>query len=203
MKRAARSLALTLFIALAAWTIGLIRFAATLPDTVGDTTTRTDAIVVLTGGSDRLKTGFSLLARDLAGRIFVSGVPEQVSVDRLLERIGMPDYPKALRSRIFLGRRATNTVQNARETAEWCQNEGIRSIRLVTASYHLSRSLLEFHHAMPDVPIIAHPVFPEAVKQGRWWLYPGTLFLMTREYSKFLIASLGHMFGFSTGNLMS
>jgi hypothetical protein len=51
---------------------------------------------------------------------------------------------------------------------------------------------------MPGVRILPHPVFPDAVKQGQWWKYPGTLLLMTREYSKFLIASLAQMMGMTT-----
>lgn len=198
MKRLAHSLLVALSVAVAVWLIGLIRFVATLPDDVADARTRTDAIVILTGGSDRLATGFRLLQQDLAHRVFVSGVPETVSVDRLLEQVGLADFPIPLRSRITLGRRATNTVQNAKETADWCSEEGIRSIRLVTAAYHMKRSILEFQRVMPQVQIIVHPVFPEAVKQGQWWKYPGTLLLMAREYSKFLIASLAHMFGMST-----
>ncbi len=186
-------------LALAIWAIGLVRFVATLPDEVADDHTRTDAIVVLTGGADRLATGFTLLRRDLAGRLFISGVGESASLERVLEQVGVPNYPQGLRGRIALGHKATNTVQNAQETADWCREEGIRSIRLVTASYHMKRSLLEFQQVMPGLQIVPHPVFPHAVKQGQWWKYPGTLLLMTREYTKFVVASLAHMFGVTAG----
>ncbi len=198
MKRLAHALFVVFAIGLAIWAIGLVRFAATLPGDVADDHTRTDAIVVLTGGSDRLATGFHLLEDDFAPRLLISGVPESVTTDRLLEQIGLPNFPTSLRSRVSLGRRATSTVQNAQETADWCREEGIRSIRLVTAAYHMKRSLLEFKQLMPSLQIVPHPVFPNAVKQGQWWKYPGTLLLMTREYTKFVIASLAHMFGMTT-----
>jgi uncharacterized SAM-binding protein YcdF (DUF218 family) len=198
MKRLAHALFVIVGIVFAIWAIGLVRFAATLPGGVADDHTRTDAIVVLTGGSDRLATGLHLLEEDFAPRLLISGVAEAVTTDRLLEQLAMQGFPAELRPRIFLGRRATSTVQNAQETADWCREEGIRSIRLVTAAYHMKRSLLEFKQLMPGLQIVPHPVFPNAVKQGQWWKYPGTLLLMTREYTKFVIASLAHMFGMTT-----
>lgn len=200
MRRLTHALAMIGAIGLAIWTIGLVRFVATLPDEVADETTRTDAVVVLTGGADRLATGFALLRADAAGRLFISGVGESLTLEALLQQLNLADYPKALRARVFLGHKATNTVQNAQETAEWCREEGIRSIRLVTASYHMKRSLLEFQRELPEIQVVQHPVFPLAVKQGQWWKYPGTLLLMTREYTKFVIANLAHMFGMTAGD---
>jgi len=198
MRRAARTLLAAATLAAVVWAIGLVRFVATMPGSVADDHTRTDAIVVLTGGSDRLSTGLRLLQENFAGRLLISGVAENLTLTRLLEQRHFADYPPELRRRVVLGHMATNTVQNAVETANWCREEGVRSIRLVTAGYHMKRSLLELQHAMPDVRIIPHPVFPDAVKQKQWWKYSGTLLLMAREYSKFLVASLVHMFGLTS-----
>lgn len=200
MRRLLHAFAVVGAIGLAIWAIGLVRFVATLPEEVADETTRTDAVVVLTGGADRLATGFALLKDGVGGRLFVSGVGESLSLDALLAQLNLSDYPQALRRRVDLGHKASNTVQNAQETAEWCREEGIRSIRLVTASYHMKRSLLEFQRELPELQIIQHPVFPQAVKQGQWWKYPGTLLLMTREYTKFVVANLAHMFGVTAGD---
>jgi hypothetical protein len=38
------------------------------------------------------------------------------------------------------------------------------------------------------VRIIPHPVFPERVKQERWWAWPGTASLIVAEYEKYLLA---------------
>ena len=73
-----------------------------------------------------------------------------------------------------LGHEAINTLGNAHETAQWIRSQGFRSLRLVTAWYHMPRSLLEFDRAMPEIDIVAHPVFPEQVKQERWWTWRGT-----------------------------
>jgi uncharacterized SAM-binding protein YcdF (DUF218 family) len=175
---------------LAAWGWGLIRFAADIPGDVADPSTATDAIVVLTGGSQRVRTGLDLLAENRARKLFVSGVHESVEISRLLEVAGAPETP--LHQRVETGYGALDTTGNAIETEEWMRNNGFRSLRLVTASYHMPRSLLEFHHAMPEATIIPHPVFPDHVKQDRWWVWPGTARLIIGEYNKFLVAWAEH-----------
>lgn len=167
-----------------AWASGLMRFADAIPSAVDDTETRTDAIVVLTGGSERLATGVSLLARGLAQRVFVSGVHPDVDARAMLNAAG--EARPELIARIETGHGARDTAGNARETAAWLRGHGYRSLRLVTASYHMPRSLLEFARALPEATIVPHPVFPGHVMQRHWWLWPGTAGLIIREYHKFL-----------------
>lgn len=173
---------------LALWTAGLVRFAGQIPSGVDDPTSRTDAIVVLTGGSERLATGLQLLAEGRAGKLFVSGVHRGVDVSQLL-RIAR-QAPRELDCCIVLGHDADDTVGNARETARWISAEGYDSLRLVTANYHMRRSLLEFRRALPQATIVAHPVTPPHVKRRDWWRFPGTASLVIGEYNKFLVASL-------------
>jgi hypothetical protein len=52
----------------------------------------------------------------------------------------------------------------------------------------MPRSLLEFDRAMPGIEIVAHPVFPEQVKQGHWWIWRSTAALLVNEYIKYLAA---------------
>jgi uncharacterized SAM-binding protein YcdF (DUF218 family) len=174
----------------AAWCSGLVWFAATLPASVPDSTTHTDAIVVLTGGSERIDTGIKLLRDGLADRLFISGVGGMAKPGEVLALIASDP---ALGPRIALGN-ATNTPGNATETAEWVEANDIHSIRLVTAAYHMRRSLLELKSAMPAVTIISNPVFPPHVKSD-WWRWPGTASLIAREYSKFVVTWLGQRFG--------
>jgi uncharacterized SAM-binding protein YcdF (DUF218 family) len=168
--------------AVAAWAAGLVWFAASLPAAVPDPDTHTDAIVVLTGGSERIETGLKLLADGRADRLFISGVGGQTRAGELLSRAARDPE---LGARIALGS-ATNTPGNAIETAEWANANGVSSIRLVTAAYHMRRSLLELHGAMPAATIIPHPVFPATVKSD-WWRWPGTASLIAREYTKFAL----------------
>jgi uncharacterized SAM-binding protein YcdF (DUF218 family) len=169
---------------LLAWGAGLFWFASTLPDSVEDTTTHTDAIVVLTGGSERIETGLRLLSQGLGARLFISGVGEQVSMSDLIAR-GQPLRPDHMNN-IEIGTLASDTPGNAAETAAWAKAEKVRSLRLVTASYHMRRALLEFHASMPNATVIPHAVFPDTVKSD-WWRWPGTASLIAREYTKFVV----------------
>ena len=93
----------------------------------------------------------------------------------------------------MLGYTADNTAGNARETATWMAEEGYGSLRLVTSSYHMPRSLAAFRRVMPSVNIVPHPVFPAHVRHSDWWRWPGTTQLLVSEYNKYLIAQAGDL----------
>lgn len=168
-----------------AWVFGLVWYAQQVPDSVLNQTKKTDAIVVLTGGSERIDTGLDLLARNLASQLFISGVAPNVTVTDLLS-IDLQSSAD-LTERITTGSEAEDTPGNAVESARWIRLNNVTSIRLVTAAYHMPRALYEFRHAIPEVQIIPHPVFPDQVKKD-WWRYPGTASLLAREYSKHLLS---------------
>ena len=170
------------------WFIGLLWFASALPRDVEEDGARTDAIVVLTGGSARLSQGLDLLAEERAQKLFVSGVYRGVDITELFRvRQQSPDEFACC---VSLGHEADDTRGNAVETAAWMREQEFKSLRLVTANYHMPRSLLEFRHAMPDFEIVPHPVFPENFRQDEWWLWSRSASLMASEYSKYLIALL-------------
>ena len=167
------------------WLGGLFWFASVIPTAIAEPERATDAIVVLTGGSGRLKAGFDLLAQGKGKKLFVSGVYHGVEVDELLRLARVA--PKPLECCVALGYAADSTYGNAVETARWMAAEGYKSLRLVTSAYHMPRSLLEFRRAMPGIEIVPNPVFAERVKH-RWWLWPGTGNLVIGEYDKYLFA---------------
>ena len=166
------------------WSIGLFRFTESIPVRSVEEIDKTDAIVVLTGGSGRLEAGLDLLVDDAADRLFVSGVYQGIDVTTLLEMFR--ENPEDLETRVEIGN-ATNTRENATETAVWVSTVNVRSLRLVTAGYHMPRSMLEFRSVMPSVALYPYPVFPEHVKSD-WWLWPGTAGLVVKEYNKYLFA---------------
>ncbi|WP_417828445.1 YdcF family protein [Thalassospira sp.] len=170
------------------WAAGFIWYVDHIPKTVDSPAEKTNAIVVLTGGSERLSEGRRLLMRGLADKLFISGVYRGVEVDELLS-VGKSD-PRLISCCVVLGHVAENTRGNAIETAVWMHEEGYHSLRIVTANYHMPRSLLEFRSLMPDVDIIAHPVFPDHVKIDNWWRFPGSSALIASEYNKYVFASL-------------
>jgi uncharacterized SAM-binding protein YcdF (DUF218 family) len=166
--------------------LGFLWFTTLLP-AAGDSDERgTDAIVVLTGGSDRLAVALDLLIADKGRKLFVSGVYRGVDVRQLLDL--SQHSPEDLSCCVVLGYEADNTRGNANETAAWMKSEGFTSLRLVTATYHMPRSLLEFRRTMPEVEIVPHPVFTESFKRDDWWLWPGSSSLLISEYTKYLVA---------------
>lgn len=181
---------------LAAWSAGLLIFVGHIPREPADEKMMTDAIVVLTGGSERLGEGVRLLSAGLAKKLFISGVHREVDMAALIASLPAsvaPPPPETLACCVVLGYTAGDTRGNARESAQWMREEGFLSMRLVTANYHMPRSLLEFRQAMPGTAIVPHPVFPAQVKREEWWRWPGTAALMMSEYHKFLFALLRAM----------
>ena len=168
------------------WLGGLVWYASLIPSPSEPSMAKSKAIVVLTGGSDRMAEGLRLLERGLAQKLFISGVYHRVEVKELLSVA--KKNPNELECCIELGYTADNTAGNAYETAVWMEKEGFHSLRLVTASYHMPRSLLEFQRVMPEIEIIVHPVFPEGFKGENWWLWPGSTGLIASEFSKYLMA---------------
>ncbi|HEX4112990.1 MAG TPA: YdcF family protein [Stellaceae bacterium] len=168
-----------------AWVGGLVWFVSLVPEGSETANQPTDAIVVLTGGSLRVENGLSLLAEGKAKKLFVSGVYRRTDVKALLRTSNQE--PKWLACCIELGHEADNTHGNAAETAAWMRAEHFHSLRLVTASYHMPRSLLEFSRAMPEMRIVPHPVFPQVARRP-WWLSPHSAMLIVAEYMKYLFA---------------
>ena len=165
--------------------VGFIWFAARpAPE---NESASTDAIVVLTGGRLRLQSGMDLLRDGKGRKLFVSGVNQQVDLGELLRVSGNADWASCCTA---LGHDADNTLGNARETAQWMRQQGFSSLRLVTAWYHMPRSLLELDRAMPGTKIVAHPVFPEEAEQKHWWRSRSTVLLLASEYGKYLGALL-------------
>lgn len=179
-----RRIGFVLAAAAAMWAVGLVWFA--VAPAAEEDRRPSDAIVVLTGGSLRLKSGFELLREGKGRTLFVSGVNQEVRLSDLLRLAG--NAPAWAVCCVVLGYEADNTRGNALETARWMRQQGYRSLRLVTAWYHMRRSLLEFERAMPHIRIIPHPVFPARVKREYWWAWPGTALLLVGEYDKYLAA---------------
>lgn len=179
-------------VAAVAWLVGLVWFVGQIPREVGDLGRRTDAIVVLTGGSLRLETGFQLLSQNMAEKLFVSGVKKGVPFDDLLAVSALT--PEDMECCITLGYMADDTGSNAVESAAWIGANRLTSIRLVTSGYHMPRSLLEFRRTLPQLEIVPHPVFPDRVMLDDWWRRPGTGSLVIVEFNKYLLSAARHGF---------
>ena len=173
------------------WSGCFVWFIHTLPDTPTTARMHTDAIIVLTGGNGRVEHGLELVALGVSPRLFISGVGTHVTLPQLLRAHTTPQLRAqidALRPEIVLDYIAESTQTNALQAANFAREQHLNTIRLITANYHMPRSLLEFEKAMPGVTIIADPVFPENFHAEQWWQHDATRRLIFSEFRKYFAA---------------
>ncbi|MET1416177.1 YdcF family protein [Roseibium sp. HPY-6] len=147
-----------------------------------------DAIVVLTGGQARVNEAVRLLEEGHANRLLISGVHPGTTREQLAA-VTASDMPLEKAS-VDLDRVALNTAGNATETASWVQKNGFRSLLVVTSAYHLPRAKAELSDVLPDVDLIAYPVFSKGLNLETWYQEPATIRLLMREYVKYILARL-------------
>ncbi len=164
--------------------LGFLRAGAAAPEAAGR---RTDGIAVLTGGGERVATGLRLLREDQGQWMLISGVHR----DTMLEDLPTGSELGPLAQRVELGRTATTTRGNAAEVAEWARTYKLRSIRVVTAGYHMPRAMLELRRALPGVELVAWPVVPARLRQAGALAELRTWSLLLGEYMKLLLAWSG------------
>ncbi|MBL8845012.1 MAG: YdcF family protein [Hyphomicrobium zavarzinii] len=149
---------------------------------------RADGIVVLTGGQTRITEAARLLQDGRAQRLLISGVNQKIGRASLLKISGLDE--KIFACCVDLGYAALNTVGNADETRRWAEALGYDRLIVVTASYHMPRSLAELARAMPSIELIPHPVAPDVLRRKVWWLDATAARLLAAEYVKFLPAAI-------------
>jgi uncharacterized SAM-binding protein YcdF (DUF218 family) len=147
-----------------------------------------DGIVALTGGEGRLQAGIELLDQGKGQRLLISGVHEGTSRDQLFAAVGQLS-PRSSCC-IDLGRSAADTIGNAEETASWVGRHRYRSVIVVTASYHMPRSMMELRAVLPGTQLVPYPVFPDQVRLSEWWSDPETTGVLAGEYLKFIGSSV-------------
>jgi uncharacterized SAM-binding protein YcdF (DUF218 family) len=145
-----------------------------------------DAIVVLTGGPDRIEVALHLLAEDAADRLLISGAGEKTDFAVLANRAGID--PASLEQRITMGHAAHSTRGNALETAAWVREYDIRSLLVVTSWFHMPRALVELRRAVPAVTV--HP-YPVGRPDAEGLAHVNLIRHVIGEYHKYLAASAG------------
>ena len=148
---------------------------------------RSDGIVVLTGGTERIADGARLMAGGYGRRMLISGVNPKTQAEDLARLYGdLRDFSVCC---VDLGYQALNTRGNANEAARWAEKHDLKSIIVVTSDYHMPRTIAEFRRAMPAVRLSPHAVIPDARAAERWWQDAGTVRLLFTEYLKYLLAT--------------
>jgi uncharacterized SAM-binding protein YcdF (DUF218 family) len=155
-----------------AWVIGFLWFVVTLPGPVSGT--KTDAVIVPTGGAGRIPRGLEVLDQGLAAKMLVSGVDPEVKPGEFAAEFGVD--AARMDCCVTLGFAAVDTRSNAAETAKWVAQNEVRSLRLVTTDWHMRRTASELDRTLPDHVTVIRDAVPSQPDFG-------TLFL---EYHKLL-----------------
>jgi uncharacterized SAM-binding protein YcdF (DUF218 family) len=164
---------------------GFALFVATLPSKPAQAP-EADAIVTLTGGDARLRAAVGLFEQGTGKRLLITGVNKTSTKEELQRRAkGGARFACCA----DLGYAAEDTYGNAVEAADWTASHHYKSLIVVTASYHMPRSLRLFHSLMPDVRLVPYPVEPEGVNLSAWWR-PGTLHQLHNEYLKYMASNV-------------
>lgn len=125
-----------------------------------------DAIVVLTGGKNRVQEGLLLLRSGRARFLILSGASGSAGLDAIFPRQLTPGE----RGKIVLERHSTSTYENAVEVGKLIKEGGLKSIILVTSVYHMKRAAFIFRRVLPSgVSILPHAVHSQNFDENRWW----------------------------------
>jgi len=174
--RAARTFA---FAFVVAFLVGFAIFARQAASHGPQDDARGDALVVFTGGVDRIPTAVRLLDEGRGARLLISGVNPDVPVDEIREASGAS--AELFACCIDTGAQAADTVGNATETADWVRANAFDRLVVVTSDYHMPRALMELRTALPEGEFIAYgvrgPAPCSSARSARRWL---------QEYLKYL-----------------
>ena len=156
--------------------------------------TKESNIVILTGGSNRIKDGLKIINKfdntnNLHFKILVSGTGKGFTKLSLKKILNTSFDLKLLDCCLELESISKNTFSNATETFKWVTKNSIKQFILITSNYHMPRAFLEFRNKMPNIKIYTHPITPKKHDINKWLNSTETFSLVLKEFSKFLIAS--------------
>lgn len=152
-----------------------------------DSTSPSDAIVVVSGGQTqtRAKHGIELYNKDLAPKIIFSGAalddgPSNAKeMAALARRSGVPD------DAIEIDEDAKTTYQNAVNTKRILEESEGKSIILVTSPYHQRRAYITFKKVLGDGYNIENSSsYDNAWSKSAWWATPFGVWITVSELIK-------------------
>ncbi|PST18527.1 YdcF family protein [Mesorhizobium plurifarium] len=173
---------------LAVFVAGFLQFADTVASLQPPASPRADAIVVLTGGFQRIDQAVDLLKSGAGKRLLISGVNPSTTGSQI--RRNTQSSAALFKCCVDIGHEAIDTIGNATEASQWIRDRGYRAILVVTNNYHMPRSLLELRRARPETEFIAYPVVNSDLRTTNWLRNPRVLKAILLEYGKYSIASL-------------
>lgn len=147
---------------------------------------KADAIIVLTGGQDRILPAYQLLASGAAKRLLISGVNTSTRKADLAAAARMDK--ELLDCCIDLDHQARDTIGNAVHSARWMRENGFSSAILVTSNYHMPRASRELARFAGTAAIIEYPLVASDLTGGKWLTEPDTVRVLVIEYVKLCLS---------------
>lgn len=190
-----RRIFILLLIIVGAWGAGALWFGAQIVRISPQELPQADAIVALTGSAGRIEYAFTLFLQGKAPRLFISGTAKGARLNDVLgtlPREMQTQITDAQRAYIDLGDKATSTLQNAQELADWVADHSVKRVLLVTSDYHMPRSILECSRTVPHVELIAAPFASSEVHLPNWWADAPSRNRVLSEYHKTIGSLVWH-----------
>jgi len=134
---------------------GNLAWAAPLPPK-----SHTDAVIVFTGDADRTVKGYQFYLMGWAKRLMITGndYNEEYQEDPKLRNLSS----RADKKDVTIDLNATNTIENAENSAEWVLENKIKTVLLITNKDHMPRAYFELRRQLPEtVKIFTRPTAGE------------------------------------------
>lgn len=172
---------------------GFLRFADSVTTLKPPLDARADAIVVLTGGYQRIDQAVELLQKGAGKRLLISGV-HPTTTPKQIRRMTQAS-PELFTCCVDVGYDALDTIGNAQEASNWIHQRGYKSVLVVTNNYHMPRSLAELAYVDAETQFIPYPVVNTDLKTSDWFTDPNAVRVMLAEYAKVLFAGARNLTG--------
>ena len=175
--------------------IGLTDYKEKILSIIKYTSKKSSNIVILTGGTNRIKDGLRIVnkfekASNFNSKILISGTGKGFTKLSLKKEVNFDFDLSLIKCCIERESISKNTFSNASETLKWTKRNQIKEFILITSNYHMPRAILEFKNKMPQVKIYTYPITPRKHDISNWLGSFPTFSLILSEYFKFLIATV-------------
>ena len=175
--------------------IGLNSFKERILTLQKDPINLSSKVVILTGGTNRIKEGFEVIykldKKSISNlKVLVSGTGKGFSKLSLQEKLNPNFDLRLIECCVELDDVSQDTYSNAVETSKWVSKNNIEEILLITSNYHIPRSILEFQNKMPNLKILYYPITPKQHQINKWLTSFETFSLIFIEYCKYIIANV-------------
>ena len=104
------------------WFVGFFMFIEKIYQYPEDLTTKTDAIVILTGGRNRIAEGAKIWNQGLSEKLFISGIEKNTSL-KTISNVQEVNFINL--KNVDFEKKSKNTIENAIETNEWLDRKRV------------------------------------------------------------------------------